>query len=155
MRTAALPTFRKLYGRIETDLEADNKITVMIQNNYNTYDFGGKKHLVLSTTSWMGGKNDFLGVAYLAVGGICLFMAIAFIIVYVLKPRWVSIVQNMIVPIRCLRRLALGILTIWFWYVSSFLLSCVFFLFDDLAGLLEIHLTYHGIGIQQNTWTSA
>ncbi|KAI6678720.1 hypothetical protein NL676_039516 [Syzygium grande] len=45
MRTAALPTFRKLYGRIETNLEANNKITVTIQNNYNTYDFGGQEAL--------------------------------------------------------------------------------------------------------------
>ncbi|KAL3729582.1 hypothetical protein ACJRO7_026674 [Eucalyptus globulus] len=87
MRTAALPTFRKLYGKIEHDLEANKTITVTIQNNYNTYDFEGKKHLVLSTASWIGGKNDFLGVAYLAVGGICLFSAIAFILVYVLVPR--------------------------------------------------------------------
>lgn len=87
MRTAALPTFRKLYGKIEVDLEADEKITVVIQNNYNTYSFGGKKKLVLSTTSWIGGKNDFLGIAYLTVGGLCLFLAISFILLYVIKPR--------------------------------------------------------------------
>ncbi|KAJ4974348.1 hypothetical protein NE237_007522 [Protea cynaroides] len=87
MRTAALPTFRKLYGRIEEDLEANEKITVEIQNNYNTYAFGGNKRLVLSTTSWIGGKNDFLGVAYLLVGGLCLFLAISFILMYVIKPR--------------------------------------------------------------------
>lgn len=87
MRTAALPTFRKLYGKIETDLEVNDEITVVIQNNYNTYSFGGKKRLVLSTTSWIGGKNDFLGVAYLTVGGLCLFMAISFILLYVIKPR--------------------------------------------------------------------
>ncbi|KAI8018181.1 ALA-interacting subunit 5 [Camellia lanceoleosa] len=87
MRTAALPTFRKLYGKIEVDLDANEKITVAIQNNYNTYSFGGKKNLVLSTTSWIGGKNDFLGVAYLTVGGLCLFMAISFILLYVVKPR--------------------------------------------------------------------
>lgn len=87
MRTAALPTFRKLYGKIETDLEANDVVTVVIQNNYNTYSFGGKKRLVLSTTSWIGGKNDFLGVAYLTVGGLCLFMAISFILLYVIKPR--------------------------------------------------------------------
>lgn len=87
MRTAALPTFRKLYGKIEVDLEADDEVTVVIENNYNTYSFGGKKRLVLSTTSWIGGKNDFLGIAYITVGGICLFLAIAFILLYVINPR--------------------------------------------------------------------
>ncbi|XVF26441.1 hypothetical protein REPUB_Repub14bG0016900 [Reevesia pubescens] len=87
MRTAALPTFRKLYGRIEEDLQANEQITVVIQNNYNTYSFGGKKKLVLSTTSWIGGKNDFLGIAYITVGGLCLFLAVSFILLYVIKPR--------------------------------------------------------------------
>lgn len=87
MRTAALPTFRKLYGKIETDLEANEEITVVIQNNYNTYSFGGRKRLVLSTTSWIGGKNDFLGIAYLTIGGFCMFLAIGFILLYVIKPR--------------------------------------------------------------------
>jgi len=87
MRTAALPTFRKLYGKIETDLEANDEITVIIQNNYNTYSFGGRKRLVLSTTSWIGGKNDFLGIAYLTVGGFCMFLAIGFMLLYVIKPR--------------------------------------------------------------------
>ncbi|KAF7831167.1 ALA-interacting subunit 1-like [Senna tora] len=87
MRTAALPTFRKLYGRIETDLQANDVIDVVIQNNYNTYSFGGTKNLVLSTTTWIGGKNDFLGMAYLAIGGLSFFCAIVFILLYVLKPR--------------------------------------------------------------------
>ncbi|KAA8523400.1 hypothetical protein F0562_009823 [Nyssa sinensis] len=60
MRTAALPTFRKLYGKIEVDLHAGEVIQVTLENNYNTYSFNGKKKLVLSTTSWLGGKNDFL-----------------------------------------------------------------------------------------------
>ncbi|KAJ0042590.1 hypothetical protein Pint_18315 [Pistacia integerrima] len=87
MRTAALPSFRKLYGKIEVDLQVNDQVTVVIQNNYNTYSFGGKKKVVLSTTSWIGGKNDFLGIAYLTVGGLCLFLAISFILVYVAKPR--------------------------------------------------------------------
>ncbi|KAK1322436.1 ALA-interacting subunit 1 [Acorus calamus] len=87
MRTAALPTFRKLYGKIEADLEANEKLSVVIENNYNTYTFKGKKKLVLSTTSWIGGKNDFLGIAYLTVGGLCLCLSISFILLYIIRPR--------------------------------------------------------------------
>ena len=94
MRTAALPTFRKLYGKIEVDLEPNDKITVVIQNNYNTYTFGGEKKLVLSTTSWMGGKNDFIGAAYLTTGGLCLFLAVSFMIVYVIKPRYMQVTRS-------------------------------------------------------------
>ncbi|XP_042056705.1 ALA-interacting subunit 1-like [Salvia splendens] len=87
MRTAALPTFRKLYGKIETDLEANEKITVTIQNNYNAYSFNGKKKLVVSTATWIGGKNDFIGRMYMAVGGTSLVLAIIFSLLYVFKPR--------------------------------------------------------------------
>lgn len=87
MRTAALPNFRKLYGRIETDLEVNEVIKVVIQNNYNTYSFNGKKKLVISTTTWIGGKNDFLGMVYIVVGGVCLLIALSFMIVYLIKPR--------------------------------------------------------------------
>lgn len=87
MKTAALPTFRKLYGKINTDLEANDTITVVIENNYNTYEFGGEKKVALSTANWIGGKNDFFGISFLTIGGVCFFVAISFILLYVLKPR--------------------------------------------------------------------
>lgn len=87
MRTAALPTFRKMYGRIERDLEENDIITVNLENNYNTYSFDGKKKIVLSTSSWLGGKNDFLGIAYLTIGGLCFFLALVFTVIYLVKPR--------------------------------------------------------------------
>jgi hypothetical protein len=87
MRTAALPNFRKLYGRIEQDLEANQTISVGILNVYNTYSFKGSKKLVLSTTSWMGGKNSFLGIAYLTVGLLCMALAFLFFLIHLKNPR--------------------------------------------------------------------
>jgi hypothetical protein len=87
MRRAALPTFRKLYGRIEVDFEVNDEITIAIENNYNTYEFGGKKSVVLSTTTWIGGKNDFLGTAYILIGGLSLVYSLIFLLMYVMKPR--------------------------------------------------------------------
>ncbi|KAK1612672.1 hypothetical protein QYE76_036345 [Lolium multiflorum] len=87
MRTAALPTFRKLYGKIHVDLKVKDKIIVKLINNYNTYSFGGKKTLILSTATWLGGKNYFLGYAYLVVGGLCIFLGFAFSLLYTIKPR--------------------------------------------------------------------
>uniref|UniRef100_J3LTH0 ALA-interacting subunit n=1 Tax=Oryza brachyantha TaxID=4533 RepID=J3LTH0_ORYBR len=87
MRTSALPQFRKLYGVIEEDLQADEIITMHIANNYNTYSFGGKKSLILTTSTWLGGKNDFLGYAYLVTGSLSLFLTILFALIHVKNPR--------------------------------------------------------------------
>ncbi|CAN1302364.1 Putative ALA-interacting subunit 2 [Linum perenne] len=87
MRTAALPSFRKLYGRIEEDLDVNDVITVDLMNNYNTYSFGGKKKLVLSTSSWLGGRNDFMGFAFMFVGSSSLFLSMVFMLLHVKSPR--------------------------------------------------------------------
>eukprot|EP00253_Pinus_taeda_P000601 PITA_00601 len=87
MRPAALPTFRKLYGRIEEDLKENDSITVNLFNNYNTYTFGGTKKVVLSTTSFLGGKNNFLGISYITVGGLCIFLAMVFFFMHMKKGR--------------------------------------------------------------------
>jgi len=47
----------------------------------------GKKRIVLSTTSWVGGKNGFLGWAYLVVGVVCIVLALAFAVKLQLSPR--------------------------------------------------------------------
>lgn len=80
MRPAGLPTFRKLWGRIENDLDAG---TYIIDIDYKyTIDFGGEKAFVLSTVNAFGGKNSFLGISYIVVGGICLIMALLFFFGY-------------------------------------------------------------------------
>jgi len=87
MRTAALPNFRKLWGKIDKDLPAGSVLTVDINNRYNTYKFDGTKSIVLSTTSWLGGKNDFLGIAYLVVGALCLAFGAVFAFFTLKAPR--------------------------------------------------------------------
>jgi len=54
---------------------------------YPVHSFDGKKRILLSTTSWIGGKNGFLGWAYLVVGVVCLVLALAFAIKMQMAPR--------------------------------------------------------------------
>ena len=84
---AVLPTFRKLWGRIETDLPAGATIRVNIQTRYNTYRFHGHKRVVISTASWLGGKNRFLGIAYLTVGSASIMIGLMFALISWRWPR--------------------------------------------------------------------
>ena len=49
---------------------------------YPVVVFGGTKRMILSTTSWLGGKNPFLGVAYIVVGSMCILIGFIFLIVH-------------------------------------------------------------------------
>jgi len=107
MRTAGLPSFRKLYAKIEEKLYKGRQYRVQIWNGqamapspldavsstssngtlYPVHTFHGEKFVVLSTTAWIGGKNDFLGIAYIVVGAICLVLALAFFVKDRISPR--------------------------------------------------------------------
>jgi len=47
MRTASLPTFRKLYGKITGTFQAGEKITFNIENNFEVSSFQGTKAIVI------------------------------------------------------------------------------------------------------------
>jgi hypothetical protein len=38
----------------------------------------------------MGGKNSFLGIAYVAVGGLCIVLGALFTVTHLIRPRYVS-----------------------------------------------------------------
>ncbi|XP_062323326.1 cell cycle control protein 50A-like [Osmerus eperlanus] len=87
MRTAALPTFRKLYRIIQkknnmTPTLPRGNYTLEVTYNYPVRSFEGRKRMILSTISWMGGKNPFLGIAYITVGSVCFFLGVVLLIIH-------------------------------------------------------------------------
>mmetsp|Transcript_27184 Transcript_27184/g.60146 ORF Transcript_27184/g.60146 Transcript_27184/m.60146 type:complete len:343 (+) Transcript_27184:1-1029(+) len=93
MRTAGLPNFRKLFGKVDRDLEKGTKVKVTIDNRYATHKHNGAKYIVLSTSSFIGGKNSFLGISYCVVGGCCIVFAIVFLFRHWSNPRKLGDVQ--------------------------------------------------------------
>jgi hypothetical protein len=88
MRTAGLPTFKKLHRQIlSQSFAAGDQIMITVNNRFDVSSFSGEKWVVLSTTSWLGGKNTFLGYTYIVVGAICLLLALIFGIKQYLSPR--------------------------------------------------------------------
>jgi len=92
MRTAALPNFRKLYRKVmygsdgsfkeSEGLRADYSYRLKIGYNFEVAQFQGTKSVIISTTSILGGKNPFLGIAYIVVGCICFLMGIVFLFIH-------------------------------------------------------------------------
>ena len=77
MRQAAMPDFRKPWGKIDIDLKKGNYI-LSIKNNYPVESFDGKKYFILSTVNALGGKNYFLAILYFVLGGVSIVSGIMF-----------------------------------------------------------------------------
>jgi hypothetical protein len=51
--------------------------------------YKGTKSIVISTVSWIGGKNPFLGWAYVAAASVFVLLAVLGTIRHLVKPRYV------------------------------------------------------------------
>jgi len=55
--------------------------------NYPVTQFSGTKSVIIATTSILGGKNPFLGIAYIVVGCICFIIGIIFLFIHLMFGR--------------------------------------------------------------------
>eukprot|EP00916_Digyalum_oweni_P022425 GHVL01037149.1.p1 GENE.GHVL01037149.1~~GHVL01037149.1.p1 ORF type:complete len:326 (-),score=52.04 GHVL01037149.1:1681-2658(-) len=85
MKLSGLPNFKKLWGKISEDLTFP--ITIEVNNRYPVKSYDGTKSVVIATTNWTGGKNNFIGIAYIIGGSLCFLFGIIFTIRHILHPR--------------------------------------------------------------------
>ena len=106
MRTAGLPTFSKLAQRNDHDVlkkgtyrlkihdrksaRSTRQVAPNMSVGFPVQAYSGTKSILISTRTVMGGKNPFLGIAYLVVGGLCILLGAVFLATHLIKPRSVA-----------------------------------------------------------------
>jgi len=86
MRISTFPDFRKLYRVIHHDLDVGT-YTVYINNTWDVDPWDGSKFVLLSTTTWIGGQNLGIAIAYIVVAFLSFLLATAFAIKAIVAPR--------------------------------------------------------------------
>lgn len=54
---------------------------------FPTEKYEGTKSVLITTRTVMGGRNNFLGIAYIAVGGVCILLGAIFTATHLIRPR--------------------------------------------------------------------
>ncbi|GAB0138140.1 hypothetical protein EsDP_00006384 [Epichloe bromicola] len=87
MRTAGLPTFSKLYKRNDDKAMDAGTYQIAIDDFFPAEKYEGSKSVLITTRTVMGGRNNFLGIAYIAVGGVCILLGAIFTATHLIRPR--------------------------------------------------------------------
>lgn len=61
-----------------------------LPSDFPVLEYDGTKSILISTRTVMGGKNPFLGIAYLVVGGLCILLGAMFTVTQLIRPRQVK-----------------------------------------------------------------
>jgi hypothetical protein len=83
---ATLNDFRKLYRIMNVDLQPGTYV-VEVDEYFDSASYGGEKHVILATRSWIGAKNYVLGGLFLGLGIWSFVVAVAFVVQYLIKSR--------------------------------------------------------------------
>lgn len=87
MHPAGLSKFSNLYYRNDDLPMKQGKYQVDVGLHWPVLPFEGQKSVYISTRSVIGGKNPFLGIAWIAAGGLCFVLAIVFLVIHLVVPR--------------------------------------------------------------------
>ncbi|KAF2213340.1 hypothetical protein CERZMDRAFT_111641 [Cercospora zeae-maydis SCOH1-5] len=87
MRTAGLPTFSKLALRNDAEDMQIGRYEMIINDYFPVRVYDGTKSILISTRTIMGGRNPFLGIAYIVVGGLCILLGGVFTVTQLIRPR--------------------------------------------------------------------
>lgn len=87
MRTSALPKFRKLYGRIDKNFKKGDVVSFQVDANFEVRSFNADKAIIITSGGQFGAKNPSLGIAYIVVGSLSLFLGVLFTLKQLIRPR--------------------------------------------------------------------
>lgn len=87
MATAALSDFSRMIARNEDDDLKEGIYQVNVGLHFPTTEYNGGKRIYLTTSSAIGGKNSFLGIAWIVAGALCLFLSLIVVIGIGIKGR--------------------------------------------------------------------
>ena len=58
-----------------------------LYSEFDTTLYSGTKSVLITTRTVMGGRNSFLGIAYIVVGALCILLGALFTVTHLFKPR--------------------------------------------------------------------
>lgn len=87
MRTAGLPTFRKLYYRNDGEVMPSGRYVISINDNYPVAMFSGTKSIVFAQSNWVGGRSFFLAGSFIGVAALSVLLGLIFLVRHIVRPR--------------------------------------------------------------------